>query len=87
MSLFTGMAILEERFATAYFRFNDDAATELQPDLEQRPTIKKSSLNGGERRRKIWQARCDEAVDDFQPDASGEWRIAFRARLRISASR
>ncbi len=33
MSLFTGMAILEERFATAYFRFNDDAATELQPDL------------------------------------------------------
>lgn len=33
MSLFTGMAILEERFATAYFRFNDDAATELRPDL------------------------------------------------------
>jgi hypothetical protein len=24
MSLFTGMAILEERFSTAYFRFNDD---------------------------------------------------------------
>ncbi|HEY6373706.1 MAG TPA: M1 family aminopeptidase [Candidatus Sulfotelmatobacter sp.] len=33
MSLFTGMAILEEHFATAYFRFNDDAATELRPDL------------------------------------------------------
>ena len=33
MSLFTGMAILEERFATAYFRFNDDAVTELRPDL------------------------------------------------------
>lgn len=33
MSLFTGMAILEERFATAYFRFNDDAAAELRPDL------------------------------------------------------
>jgi Peptidase family M1 domain len=33
MSLFTGMAILEERFATAYFRFNDDAFTELRPDL------------------------------------------------------
>jgi Peptidase family M1 domain len=31
MSLFTGMAILEERFSTAYFRFNDDTATELQP--------------------------------------------------------
>ena len=33
MSLFTGMAILEERFTTAYFRFNDDAAAELSPDL------------------------------------------------------
>ncbi|MGA8271153.1 MAG: M1 family aminopeptidase [Candidatus Sulfotelmatobacter sp.] len=33
MSLFTGMAILEERFSTAYFRFNDNAAAELQPGL------------------------------------------------------
>src|SRR6202158_2559057 len=33
MSLFTGMAILEEHFATAYFRFNDDAVGELRPDL------------------------------------------------------
>src|SRR5215471_13201794 len=36
MSLFTGMAILEERFATAYFRFNDDVMIELQPDLRSR---------------------------------------------------
>ncbi len=33
MGLFTGMAILEEHFSTAYFRFNDDAANELRPDL------------------------------------------------------
>ena len=33
MSLFTGMAILEERFSTAYFRFNDDTPQELQPGL------------------------------------------------------
>ena len=33
MSLFTGMAILEEHFATAYFRFNDDVANQLRPDL------------------------------------------------------
>jgi hypothetical protein len=33
MSLFTGMAILEEHFATAYFRFNDDAARDLQSGL------------------------------------------------------
>jgi hypothetical protein len=31
LSLFTGMAILEERFSTAYFRFNDNSAAELQP--------------------------------------------------------
>ncbi len=35
MSLFTGMAILEEHFATGYFRFNDDAAAELRPDLRE----------------------------------------------------
>ena len=33
MSLFTGMAILEERFETAYFRFNDDTFDQLKPDL------------------------------------------------------
>lgn len=33
MTLFTGMAILEERFTTAYFRFNDNVPSELQPDL------------------------------------------------------
>ena len=33
MGLFTGMAILEERFATAYFRFNDQVGDELRPDL------------------------------------------------------
>ena len=35
VSLFTGMAILEERFATAYFRFNDDVLAELRPDLRE----------------------------------------------------
>jgi Peptidase family M1 domain len=33
MSFFTGMPILEERFETAYFRFNDDAFEQLRPDL------------------------------------------------------
>jgi hypothetical protein len=33
MALFTGAAILEERFGTAYFRFNDDTFRELQPAL------------------------------------------------------
>jgi hypothetical protein len=33
LALFTGMAILEEQFSTAYFRFNDDTFEELQPAL------------------------------------------------------
>jgi hypothetical protein len=33
MELFTGAAILEERFVSAYFRFNDDTFAELQPSL------------------------------------------------------
>jgi hypothetical protein len=36
MTLFTGAAILEEKFVTAYFRFNDDTFSELKPSL--RPT-------------------------------------------------
>jgi len=35
MSLFTGMAILEEHFATAYLRFNDDVFSDLRPDLRE----------------------------------------------------
>ncbi len=33
MSLFTGTPILEEHFLTAYFRFNDNSAAQLQPGL------------------------------------------------------
>jgi hypothetical protein len=33
MMLFTGSAILEEKFVTGYFRFNDDTFAELQPSL------------------------------------------------------
>ena len=33
MMLFTGAAILEEKFATGYFRFNDDTFAELRPSL------------------------------------------------------
>ncbi len=44
MSFFTGMAILEERFATAYFRFNDESFAELRPDL--RATENKQEFRG-----------------------------------------
>jgi hypothetical protein len=41
LSLFTGMAILEEQFGSGYLRFNDDTAASLQPFLSPMP-------NGGE---------------------------------------
>ena len=37
MALFTGMAILEDRFSTAYFRFNDDLFGQLQAHLRPTP--------------------------------------------------
>jgi hypothetical protein len=37
MALGTGMAILEERFNTAYLRFNDDVFAEFQPFLREFP--------------------------------------------------
>ena len=56
MSLFTGMAILEEHFATAYFRFNDDAAAESDPICARR-TTSRNSWTAGTRRPRIWRAR------------------------------
>ena len=35
LALFTGGAILEEKFSTAYFRFNDDVSAELKPYLRE----------------------------------------------------
>jgi len=46
IGLFTGMAILEERFTSAYFRFNDDTVAELKPACEQRTMPMTSSVNG-----------------------------------------
>ncbi len=37
LSVFTGMAVLEERFTFAYFRFNDDTFKDLEPSL--RPAV------------------------------------------------
>lgn len=37
MMLFTGAAVLEEKFVTGYFRFNDDTFAELQSSLRPTP--------------------------------------------------
>jgi hypothetical protein len=55
MSLFTGMAILEERFATAYFRFNDDTMAELRPDLRAADNAQEFVSRWGEAARNLAQ--------------------------------
>src|ERR1019366_5655715 len=35
LGLFTGAGVLEEKFSSAYLRFNDDTARELQPYLRE----------------------------------------------------
>jgi len=43
MALFTGMAILEERFTTSYLRFNDETFEELRPFLRESQIAKEFS--------------------------------------------
>ena len=56
MGAFTGMAILEERFATAYFRFNDGAMTELRPDLRATDNAKEFVARWDETARNLAQS-------------------------------
>jgi hypothetical protein len=74
LSLFTGMAIVEERFATAYFRFNDDTLTELQPGL--RPAD-----NGPE-----FVSRWSETVRNLAPSDAMRLLLTFTRLLPPSAS-
>jgi hypothetical protein len=46
LALFTGQAVLEEKFVTAYFRFSDNTFEELLPNLRPLPAIADSSSGG-----------------------------------------
>ncbi len=56
MALFTEAAILEERFATAYFRFNDDTYAELQPALRPADNAGEFVLQWNEAARNLAQS-------------------------------
>ena len=53
MALFTGMAILEERFTTAYLRFNDETFSELQPYFRRAEDAKEFSSRWNETARNL----------------------------------
>ena len=48
IALFTGMAILEERFTTSYLRFNDETFAELKPYLRPSEVAKEFSARWNE---------------------------------------
>jgi hypothetical protein len=65
MSLFTGMAILEERFTTAYFRFNDDTAAELQPGFRAPDDAREFAARWDETARNLAQADAMRLLASF----------------------
>ena len=66
MALFTGGAILEERFVTAYFRFNDDTFAELRPSLVPVDYGQAFVSQWNETARNLVRRRCAALVHDLQ---------------------
>jgi len=85
MSLFTGMAILEERFATAYFRFNDDTMTELRPDLRATDTAPQFVARWGGTARNLAQADAMRLLRSFSRALPVEAALSSNA-TRITES-
>ncbi len=74
MGLFTGMAILEERFATAYFRFNDDVPAELRPGLRAADNAQEFVTRWGDTARNLAQTdalRVLISLSRLLPTANG----------------
>jgi hypothetical protein len=74
MSLFTGMAILEEHFETAYFRFNDDVMTELRPGLRTPENAQEFATRWGDTARNLAQQDALRLLVSFSqklPAANG----------------
>ncbi len=82
MGLFTGMAILEERFSTAYFRFNDNTASELQPGLRAPEDAQAFVARWDETVRNLAQSDAMRLLASFSemlPIATGTDSTAIRA--------
>lgn len=94
MALFTGMAILEEQFTTAYLRFNDDTFAELQPSLrpadgahefftQWNETVKRLSDADALRLLLSFSSLLPEEGGSAAPDAKvPEWDHLLHARVQ-----
>jgi len=65
MALFTGMAILEERFTTSYLRFNDETFEELRPFLRESQIAKEFSSRWNETAHNLAEADALRLLSTF----------------------
>ncbi len=65
LALFTGMAILEEQFSSAYFRFNDDTAASWQPNLSPLPEGSEFAKNWNDMSRSMAESDSLRLLLDF----------------------
>ncbi len=88
LALFTGMAILEERFSTGYFRFNDDTFAELQPYLRATEDAKEFSSRWNETARTLAQQDALRLLATFSRALpfTGQLGEAVRKQVAVADS-
>lgn len=88
MALFTGMAILEERFSTGYLRFNDETFAELQPYLRATDGAKEFSSRWNETARTLAQFDALRLLATFSRalPVAGGLSDAARKQIQIATS-
>lgn len=72
LALFTGMAILEEQFSTAYFRFNDDTFQQLEPALRPAENGEQLIAEFGDTARRLSEMDALRLLLDFSRYLPGE---------------
>jgi len=81
LSLFTGAAILEEKFTSAYLRFNDDLAAELAPTLRLVPDNQAFATHNDSTARVLAQADALRLLISFSrllPASGDQVPVPFR---------
>jgi len=86
MALFTGAAILEERFATAYFRFNDDTYAELQPALRPADDAPEFAAQWDETVRNLAESDAVRLLMTFSQFLPVQGQTAEDAQKQISSA-
>jgi hypothetical protein len=90
MTLFTGMAILEERFSTAFLRFNDQTFAELQPYLRPSDDAKEFRARWNDAAHHLAEFDALRLFDTFSrslPPASGSTQLPEIQPVNSSADR